>query len=659
MKLSKKMMAAVLTATMVASSLTACGSSSGNDSTTAATTKGADATTAAGGTDATTKASENGNEEATTEATEYTVPQGVTDSADENADDDIVALIADDGLKPDSTVTLDVFSQLANVPGELTGWSGKLLQDKFNVKLNVICDVSGAYDTRMQEGNLGDIVVWGSNGDKYKKAVNSGMLWNWDDEDLLNEYGPYIAEHMKTALAANRTLNDDGGLYGFGHNVASSSADHETFMYSWDIRWDLYEQLGHPEVKNLDDYVSLLESMKQICPTDDNGKETYAASLWPDWDGNMVMYVKSTATAYYGYDEQALGIYDVDSGVYHDALEENGPYLEMLKFYNTLYQKGLLDPNSMTQTYTDMSEKMKVGGVFYSIFNYAGRDIYNTDEHLSQNKMMCSLTPDDCTPVVYGMSTYGGNRLWTIGANTQYPELCMAIINYLSTPDGYMEYNYGPKSLQATPDATDGCWYYKDGKTYFTKLGKACAEDRTTVMPEELGGKTFNDGCIQINNTTWSTSATNPISGERYDWHYWSSEQTEAKNDTEKDWRSFVAEKLGVENDSIKLPDEYLDAKTLADGSKAFKVAVATTYADADQSAELKAAWNQVTDAIVTGSWNAIYAKSDDEFDKIVSDMITNCYALGYEDCLAWSQEGAAERKRLEDIVKSGDSLTE
>ena len=175
MKLSKKMMAAVLTATMVASSLTACGSSSGNDSTTAATTKGADATTAAGGTDATTKAGENGSAEATTEATEYTVPQGVTDSADENADDDIVALIADDGLKPDSTVTLDVFSQLANVPGELTGWSGKLLQDKFNVKLNVICDVSGAYDTRMQEGNLGDIVVWGSNGDKYKKAVNSGM----------------------------------------------------------------------------------------------------------------------------------------------------------------------------------------------------------------------------------------------------------------------------------------------------------------------------------------------------------------------------------------------------------------------------------------------------------------------------------------------------
>lgn len=71
-------------------------------------------------------------------------------------------------------------------------------------------------------------------------------------------------------------------------------------MYTWDVRWDLYKELGYPEIKNLDDMVEVLAQMKEICPKDDNGKTTYGVSLFNDWDGDMVMFVKSTATAYYG-----------------------------------------------------------------------------------------------------------------------------------------------------------------------------------------------------------------------------------------------------------------------------------------------------------------------------------------------------------------------
>lgn len=60
--------------------------------------------------------------------------------------------------------------------------------------------------------------------------------------------------------------------------------------------------------------------MKEKHPTDDNGKETYAVSIWPDWDGNMVMYPKSLATAYYGYDEFAIGLYNNETGEFYDPL---------------------------------------------------------------------------------------------------------------------------------------------------------------------------------------------------------------------------------------------------------------------------------------------------------------------------------------------------
>ena len=62
-------------------------------------------------------------------------------------------------------------------------------------------------------------------------------------------------------------------------------------MYEWDLRWDLYKELGYPEIKNLDDMVDVLAQMKELCPTDDNGKTTYGVSLFADWDGDMVMFV--------------------------------------------------------------------------------------------------------------------------------------------------------------------------------------------------------------------------------------------------------------------------------------------------------------------------------------------------------------------------------
>ena len=224
----------------------------------------------------------------------------------------------------------------------------------------------------MTSGNLGDIVVWGADNDKYPLAVKNNLLFGWEDDNVLDEYGPYIKKNMPDALKKNKELTKtitngaSDKLYGFGANVALNSKDHESFFYTWDTRWDLYKKLGYPKIKNLQDYHKMLKNMQKLCPSDDSGNKVYAVSLWPDWDDAMVMYVKAMATAYYGYDELALGLYDPTNGKYHDALEENGPYLEMLKWFNDLYQDGLIDPDSMTQTYDEMIAKVQNGGTSVS-----------------------------------------------------------------------------------------------------------------------------------------------------------------------------------------------------------------------------------------------------------------------------------------------------
>ncbi len=552
------------------------------------------------------------------------------------------------GSGSDDPVTITVFSELANFSGEQGGWSGQMLLEKFNVILNIIPSTEGVYETRMEDGFLGDIVVFGSDGENYTRALEAGMLYDWNYDDLLQEYGPYIYENMQAALDKNgkltqkvtATYDDDGNVveegdyivYGFGHNVSGSSEDHEDFFYTWDVRWDLYKELGYPEIKNMDDMLQLFIDMKEICPTDDNGNETYAVSLWPDWDGDMVMYVKAFATSYWGYDEHGIGLYDVETGDYHDALEENGPYLQALKFFNQLYQNDLLDPNSMSQTYDNMYEKVQAGGVLFSIFNYSGSLGYNSDEHLNEDKYMGSLVASEASPIVYGMSTTGGNRIWAIGSDTANPELCMEIINWLCTPEGVMTYNYGPEGL---------CWYYdEEGYTHLTEFGELCRADRSTQMIGDYEGTgDFNSGCIQINNSTWSINAVNPDStvGESFSYDHWKSTQEADVTAIEQDWRDVTG------TSSVQ---EYME-------NQDYSVAVSTTFTIASKDGDFKTTWSAVTDIIVTYSWRAIYAENDEQFEQIVSEMITQAKAYGYDECVTWSVEQAEIRHDLEEAVRA------
>ena len=535
------------------------------------------------------------------------------------------------------TIQLEVYSQLANYSGVQTGWGATLMKDLFNVELVIVPDMDGTYDTRMINGKLGDIVVWGSNGEDYKQAVSAGMLLNWEDFDLGATYAPYVMENYGAALETNRLVSGDGNLYGFGMDVALQEGAHKSFMYSWDLRWDLYAQLGYPEIKDLDGLIEVFKQMKEICPTDDQGNTAYAASLWPDWDGSMVMYVKALATAYYGYDELGLGLFDPNTGEYYDALMDNGPYIEMLKFFNKLYRAGLLDPDSMTQTYDQMATKVKNGGVYWGIFNYASSMVYNTTEHLEAGKMMYSRVPDEACPIVYGLSNVGGNRIWSVGANTEYPELCLAILDYLATPEGSMNMWYGPRGLT---------WDYdENGGMYFTELGKKTSADSKYDLngvewTSPYTGKTytlsgnFNDGCIQANNTTLARDMINPDGNgtEAFNKDTWVSEQTAASYAIQEDWRNWSG---------VSLADQYFEK------IGKYTVAPDVPYSESVRDDALKVKWDKVTKAIVDNSWLAIYAKADGEFNMHINNMKRQCNAYGYAECIEWSRGEAAVKYQL------------
>ena len=571
----------------------------------------------------------------------------------------VLALMLAAGLVPAATaetvvnrdgepIRLDVYSQLANYSGLQGGWSAVMLKDMFNVEINIIPEQDGTYATRMEAGSLGDIVVWGANGDDYKNAVAKNMLLDWEQFDLAKTYAPYITEHYQDALESNRAISGDDKVHGFGFNVAFAADSHQSFFYTWDLRWDLYKELGYPEVYDLDDLVDLFADMKEICPTDEIGNETYALSAWPDWDGNMVMYVKALGTAFYGYDELGFGYYNPDNGEFLSCLDDDGVYMECLRFFNKLYRAGLLDPNSSSNTYDKMSEKLKNGGTFWSIFNYAGSMAYNTEQHLKEGKYMYSMVPLDATPIVYGLGSKGGNRVWSIGNYTQHPELCLEILDWLATPEGSMTMWYGPKGLT---------WDYdENGGMYFTELGKLTSADSSYNMAgiewtSPYTGKTYtlsgtyNDGALQINNTTLSKDMVNPDGNgiETFNKDTWASVVTATTYPIQEDWRTHY---------NAVLADDYMEAREDEYGDKLYVVMPDIPYSESAKSSDLTLKWNNCAKTIRDYSWRAINAKSEAEFNHHVSEMRKLCDNYGFGECVEWCKQEADQKWELTQQLK-------
>jgi multiple sugar transport system substrate-binding protein/putative aldouronate transport system substrate-binding protein len=455
------------------------------------------------------------------------------------------------------------------------------------------------------------------------------MLLDWNQDDLLADCGPYIKENMKKALEKNAGLSPDGKVYGYGFSVASNPEDHASTIYHPDARYDLYKLLDYPKILTLEDWIDVLAQMKEICPTSDAGKEAYGVSLFSDWDGNMVMFVKSTA-ALYGYEEFGIGLYDAENQIWQDCLADDSIYLRCLKFYNRLYQKGLLDPDSMTQGVDEAGEDYAAGGAFFNIFNYCGSMQYNTPEHMNAGKAMYPVIMEDQKTLMTGLNVFGGNRIITIGADTQYPELCMEIINWLSTPEGTMVTNYGPQGIT---------WDYDENKKpYFTDLGlKTITDARSTEM---TGGYTgiYKDGVNAMNFSTWNIDASNPDSnGESYNYQSWASYNAALSYDILDDWRKYTG---------FTTFDEYIDSRPHA-------VAVGTKFTEDKRSTELELQWQQVSQAICDYSWQAIYAENEVEYDKLVQEMKDITAGYGYEDVADFYRSQAVKRKAAEDAVRN------
>ena len=538
----------------------------------------------------------------TTDSASSTGTQASTEKKDDGG--------ASASASSDETLVVEVYDEAANYQGTQTGWFAKVVKDRFNIELNIIApQVAGdaVYQTRTATGNLGDIVVLDPT--HFSDCVQAGLI-----KDISAEYAN--ASNLKefdrqiTTYNAGLPGNTDGKIYGIPCEMTNTSptAFSDDVIYSSPmLRWDLYSEIGAPDIADLDGLLNVIKQIQDANPTNEAGDPAYGFSLWPDWDNNDGMIGIANVvqlTTWYGEKIKGSAILTADDK-FVPLTDKNATYYKMLKFLYKANQMGLVDPDSGSQNWDAACAKMSSGRVYTFWYSWQV-GFWNTQERLADGKGMIFIPVKDQNYYTTSDSFYGSGRLFGVGAGVEGEKLdrIMKFLDWYASPEGCVFQHDGIEGFN---------YEIIDGK--FSILNDNALMDNLPV-PEEYGGAGYSDGNNAINQWIVSAISTNPNTGEPYGNTHWASWKAATATKTKNEWSA----RFGVAE-----PVDWMKA------NNALLVRPSVSVSLPSDDADITVIRNQVGQEVKDASWKMIFAKNDAEFDSMWDTMVENLNSFGFE----------------------------
>jgi ABC-type glycerol-3-phosphate transport system substrate-binding protein len=505
---------------------------------------------------------------------------------------------------------LDVFAMRANYQGIQNGWYGKILKDKFNITLNIIApNVSGEgstlYRTRLASGYLGDVMIVSNQ--QLKECVEAGLA-----SDISNdlEHSMNLAQYRLAIDNLSKYIGEKG-IYGIPTNISGEASTKAVFygdksMLGSYMPWDYYVELGYPQIKDDEDLLRVLSQMKKNHPKTATGAETYAFSLFKDWDGGYMTLAAIMARSY-GYYPCTDSVFTNEDGTKIQLLiDDNSAYHNILRLYYKANQMDLLDPDSGAQSFDTMIEKVKSKQILYlwwawMLGNYTsnGLDGY-------------AFVPVDNQLILHdGYSPYGDG--FAIGISTYLSKKdkkrVLKFLDWSASPEGMMYYSAGIEGLS---------YEIKSHKPSLTKFGVTAWNSKEEV-PDRYGKGSYKEGFSQLNESIVNKADTNPENGEPYDTAMWSTTIDAYKTEMDRNWEEHydaasVADYLSMHNKMVVIPS--------------------CSFQPQPEDITLLNKRNLCSNLIVENSWNMIFAENDEEFEYLWKNMKSQLYSYGYQDVI-------------------------
>lgn len=500
-------------------------------------------------------------------------------------------------------VSISLFPANGNLTsGTVGGWLGEVFAEN-GIILDVWAYSADKLNAILASGDLPDVMFFGATKCDVNAIIESGFLM-----DLTNymDQLPAVQNNEEIATAINfekQFITPAGGegLYLLPTKVGALQSKLNTGGCALMLNWELYEQIGAPEITCLEDTIDVFKQMQAAWPMSETGIKTYAMHLYSSADKGLFA-AASNVLSISGYGKDQLPYFLASNFVteeYEYILEDDGIYKYALKYYNTLYKEGLLDPDSITYDRATVMKIVEEGSTlagwpcvpayekqnFFPVY-YEGMEIPNST----------------------GYAPYGSNNYIGISSKCKNVETALALLNMFADPDQCLLIKTGPEGELWEFDAS--------GVPVLTEKGTAYFVNGEQV---EIKGETF----VNFNTPLIVNTGVNTSYGKQYSAGGWPENLAAANSsETANKWKAFY----GVEDLKTLLGEDY--------GTPDFDENVDKfVEAPSDEQQLLFAA---AQDIIIAASWKMVYAETEAEFEKIWDDAVAECEALGIKELVEW-----------------------
>ena len=491
---------------------------------------------------------------------------------------------------PDDTTEPYEFDAYYSYQGSVKPWgedaASKYMNEKFNIKVNYSCpeaDADSKLNLMISSDDLPDVIILDRNAN-WLKLINLGKLV---DINTLKYEGCSFDEDILEST--QKLLSVNGGLYGIP-NWARKGATGGNM--SWMVNHDVYEQLGSPELKTLEDlHQFMLDAKDKGVKTSDD----QSIFPWLPRQDDNGFYTVSAIYRSYGH-PNLIDTYwsqadnDVKLAVYDDN------YIAALKIANQWYKEGLFPETTYTDSNDQFVEKLSNGRAAITYYDFSQDDTNhfrtllqekdgNTYDLLGWELKDSPIYPAaDGVDYVYGEE--GGSVGWNVNCITtkaENPQRIFDLYSWMLTKDGSINMMYGPEG---------GLWEGKDeeGNPILKK-----PEEELTSDEKNAAGCWFWSQPAHSDNVDLTKYAVN-----------------EQQPEGSRSWVISIQDHVFTPEDSIHpaIPGQ----KFLTDENTGLSLEI-------DPTEDLGMARQAITDECKMRIPQIIMASDDATFDKLVQDL--------------------------------------
>ena len=491
---------------------------------------------------------------------------------------------------PDDTTEPYEFDAYYSYQGSVKPWgedaASKYMNEKFNIKVNYSCpeaDADSKLNLMISSDDLPDVIILDRNAN-WLKLINLGKLV---DINTLKYEGCSFDEDILEST--QKLLSVNGGLYGIP-NWARKGATGGNM--SWMVNHDVYEQLGSPELKTLEDlHQFMLDAKDKGVKTSDD----QSIFPWLPRQDDNGFYTVSAIYRSYGH-PNLIDTYwsqadnDVKLAVYDDN------YIAALKIANQWYKEGLFPETTYTDSNDQFVEKLSNGRAAITYYDFS-QDDTNHFRTLLQEKdgntydlLGWELKDSPIYPAADGVDYVYGEEGGTVGWNVncittkaENPQRIFDLYTWMLTKDGSINMMYGPEG---------GLWEGKDeeGNPILKK-----PEEELTSDEKNAAGCWFWSQPAHSDNVDLTKYAVN-----------------EQQPEESRSWVISIQDHVFTPEDSIHpaIPGQ----KFLTDENTGLSLEI-------DPTEDLGMARQAITDECKMRIPQIIMASDDATFDKLVQDL--------------------------------------